>query len=298
MNYFNDNEGLRDKPTLNPELWGPDNQLHPHIEADIMRIVKKFIVNLGITIDQVSDIRLIGGMASYNYTNTSDLDITVMIDRNAGYDKKKIRQMGIKASELNYRLRPMISDIEANLYISSANIGSLRPCKQSVYSLAQSDWIMGPTRYEETHKNYITAKANAIIELLESCLSDSSIESSRCEEALLKYLKKFRAKGLASKDGEFSQQNMIWRLLSRSGYIEKLKSKVKQLENDAKFSGGVELLSSGELRALVRQSGGLDDMPTSIVRLNTSILKGGSSDEYIRRAKRILDVFRYDEVTF
>ena len=277
------------KKFLHPEIWTKDNELLPGVEEKLLQMALEFASRLRIPKDHIIDVRVIGGAASYVWSNGSDMDVTILLDKEEGYDKTKIRKLGVKASNLNYKLRPMISDVETNFYISAGNVGSLRPAT-SVYSVAKRRFLLGPSRADESNSNFVVGKANAIAELIESALMDDSPDSAECLEELLRRLKRFRSKGLyGSEKGDNGLANMVWRLLSRSGYIGTLKSKIHSLKNDRT----APLLSVQELKDLAKTTKGLDAVPTSIVKLNTLLLKGGCPDEFIERADKVLALFKY-----
>ena len=119
-----------------------------------------------------------------------------------------------------------------------------------------------------------------------------------CALALLQRLKAFRAKGLASKAGEFSTANAVWRVLSRSGYIAKVKEKVNQLKTDF-YKMKVKkpsMLTNDDYRLFVNTVPGINTIPTSIVTWNKRIMKGGNPEAFIKRASPFLELFddKYD----
>lgn len=299
MKSFNQFTGkvLSNKPTLNPDIWNTDtNKLQDIVRFEIINRAEDFVERLGLKAKDIEDVRIIGGNASYNWDDESDIDATVMIRRDLNLSKQEIRRLGIAASNLTYRLQPSINGIDLNYYLSSRNVGGLRPAKQSVYSLFKDKFLVGPGSVPETDQNFIASKASFIIEQVESCLMDEEKDSDGCAEDLLRKLKRYRAKGLASKFGEYSTPNLVWRTLSRSGYIKTLKDKVQNLEKDYYKIQTPTLIRNEEFRTLIKHGEGPDTIPVSILGWSKRILKGENPMEFISRCKMFIELFKQSEI--
>ena len=178
---------VANKPTLNPEIWDTDtNKLQDLVRFEIINRAEDFVEKLGIKASDIEDVRIVGGNASYNYDDESDIDATIMLRRDLGLSTQDIRRLGISASNLTYKLQPSINGIDLNYYLSSRNVGGLRPSRQSVYSLFKDKFLVGPGRAPETDQNFIASKASFIIEQIESCLIDEEKDSGECANDLLK----------------------------------------------------------------------------------------------------------------
>lgn len=296
-NYRDFSGLLRHKSKLNPIIFNEQGKLREEVRQFIISRAYDFTNALGLKKRNVlEDVRLTGGNASYTYTDNSDLDVTLMLDRNLDLSKQEIQRLGIACSLLNYKLNPQVAGIDLNYFISSRNVGGTRPANQAIYSLWDNEFIKAPTKYHESHANHIASKANYFAEIIENCLIDEDDPDSKCSEFLLKKLKAYRAKGLASKEGEFSTANAVWRVLSRSGYITKLKSKVNQLKVDhyrLKLDK-VSLLNNDDYRSLVNDVPGVHSVPTSIVAWDKRLRNGASVEDFIRRVEPVLSLFDHD----
>jgi hypothetical protein len=285
---------VNNQATLNPRFFGSDNILKNNIKYGIENRAEAFVKKLGLSPKDIEDIRLVGGNSSYDWTDNSDLDVTIMIDRNKNYSKKEIRALGLATSLLNYKLSPSIDGVDLNFFISSRNLGGLRPTKQSIYSLKQNKHIKGPYNNPESEPNFITGKAEYFSQMIENCIEDEDNDRGDCAKKLLQKLRAYRAKGLASKEGEFSTPNAVWRLLSRSGYIEILKNKVDQIEKDyyrLSTEGPRSIVTNDEYRQFVQRDPGTDLVPHSMVNLNKRILQGYNPTDMLNRVKPILSLF-------
>ena len=281
-----------ERMTMNPKLWTENNELYSEAHNALVDAADEFVELLGIDPKYIDDVRLVGGNASYNWNDASDLDATIMLNRDLDLKKEDIRRLQISANNLTYRVNPSLNGIDLNFYLSTRNVGGLRPARQSIYSLGERDFISGPTKYPEMESNFLAGKANYIAELIEECVDDDSNEADDCAEKLLQKLKRYRVKGLKRSEGEESTENMVWRILSRSGYIKLLKSKMEQLEKDYfRIKTPQALIRNEEFRMLVKEGAGMSTVPHSIVKWNKRILTGSDPTSLITRIKPLLALF-------
>lgn len=281
------------KDRLNPKLWMEDrNQLRPEIHNLLLVGAVDFVLRLGISSSMIDDIRIVGGNAGYNYTDASDLDVTLMLSRDTDLSKEEVRNLQISANNITYRYRPTIEGIDLNFYMSSRNVGSLRPARQSIYSLEKQEFLIGPTKSPEISANFLASKANFFLELIEECVDDDTNDADECAGKLLKTLKQYRVKGLASKQGEESTENLVWRILSTSGYIKMLKTKMDELEkNFYQLKTPSSVIRNEEYKLLIKEGTGVDTIPASILKYNKKLLLGQDIMPMIKRVKPIIALF-------
>ena len=284
--------GVTDKSTLNPKLWDTSDQtLLGPVRQAILERADSYVQKLGYSPNDIEDVRLVGGNASFNYTDASDLDVTIMLNRKLNLQKEDVRRLGIASANLNYRLSPSLLGIPLNFYMSHRNLGSIRPAKQSVYSLGKNKFLIGPTRNPELEPNFVAGKAAYFANLIEACVEDDSDTSKDCAAKLLKRLKAYRVKGLSSKDGEFSTENLVWRVLSRSNYISVLKDRIERLEKDFYRIQSTDLLECNDFRQLINNNSELDATPVSILKWSRRLLTGESPLEMLDRVRPIVALF-------
>lgn len=280
-----------EQDTLNPKLWNNDETLNGTIRESIMERAGSFLERLGFSANDIDDVRIVGGNASYNYHAASDIDATIVVKRDLNLTKEDVRRIGISSSNLNYKLSPSINGIPLNFYFGTRNISPLRPAKQAVYSITKQKFLVGPTKMPEVEPNHIAGKANFFASLIEECIDDESNESEDCSKKLLDRLKRYRLRGLKTKDGEFSTQNLVWRVLSRSNYIQVLKDKVGELEKSYYRVKTPSIIQNEEFKMLIKEGTGIETIPQSIVRWNKRILMGKNPLAMLARVKAILALF-------
>jgi len=279
--------------SLNPKFFNEDDSMKESVRDSIEERAVSFVNKLGYKGSDIEDIILVGGNASYDYDDASDLDVTILMDRDLNLDKKTIRLLGTTASNLTYRLSPSVDGTDLNFYISSRNVGGLRPAKQGIYSFSKG-WVKKPTKQSELEPNFLASKANYFLELIEECAADERPEADDCADKLLSKLKKYRLSGLTSAKGEESTPNLVWRTLSRSGYIQMLKEKIERLEKDYFDIKTPSLIENHEFRRFIQVDLNEDILPRAVLGWSKRILKGENPVYILRRLKPICALFNQE----
>lgn len=74
--------------TLNPRRWNNDETLNRNIRETIFERTRSFLERLGFSSDELDDVRIVGGNASYNYHAATDIDATIVVNRDLSLTKK------------------------------------------------------------------------------------------------------------------------------------------------------------------------------------------------------------------
>jgi hypothetical protein len=93
-----------------------------------------------------------------------------------------------------------------------------------VYSVLNNEWVAEPSlKKEDIDSNKILEKGEYFAKKIDQFIEDNNngIDVSEPLSALRDKIKKFRKSGLES-GGEYSYENLTFKLLRRNGYIEKL----------------------------------------------------------------------------
>ena len=226
------------KQTLNKDFW-KDEKLDAEVRLAIMAIVKNFLktTNLEMTADEIDEIEFTGSLANYNYGKYSDVDIHLLFDfSKIGDDPEFMRDyLTTKAINWNNRHNVTIFGHEVELYITDA--GSDHH-STGVYSVKDDKWLVKPVRdtklSAELNLNKVKDKADKIskeIDMLVSVEGDLSLETI---EGLKNKIKKMRVAGLET-GGEFSIENLAFKLLRRRGELNTLYALMNQAQ-DAELS--------------------------------------------------------------
>lgn len=224
-------EGIADTaikfhPTLNPKLW-ENNKLNPKIRHKLLQIAKHFINFIDIPKLNLVDITISGSNAAYNYTEHSDLDLhlVVKIPSASQYYLKPL--FDAKKNQYNLIHDVKIKGIDVELYVQDV---AQKHHSAGIYSVLNDQWISKPvpmrikindSDVEEKVKNYI----NKIKAALHS--KDINVASEIKDE-----INKLRKSGL-EQGGEFSVENIAFKVLRAKGYIDQLRQHIYDLEDRA-----------------------------------------------------------------
>jgi hypothetical protein len=222
------------KDELNPKVWdNPDNakeaKLKEIIRKRLLEIADEFIEFLDIPIF-VLDVTLTGSLSNYNWSSYSDFDLHILYDYNEAGEKKSLLSdlFGLKKTYFNSTHDITIRGYEVELYVQDIN----EPHESTgVYSLMFNKWIKEPSDDVNINidKTIVLEKSQQWMDIIDNLmeeLNEDDVEYEEGQEKISKLkdkIKKFRASGLES-GGEYSYENLVFKFLRRSGYIEKLYS--------------------------------------------------------------------------
>jgi predicted nucleotidyltransferase len=209
------------KDDLCPSIFDQDLKMHKNIRKKLIEVSNNFLEYLGVEFF-VHDIRLTGSMANYNWSKYSDVDVHIIIDfEDQEYSSKFITEFFNSKKENWNNLRNVkIKNFDVELYVQDVNE---KHSSSGVYSILNNKWVIEPSKQEnKIDKNKILNKADYYANIIDKTISNSN--SKNVEKTIYNLfgkIKKFRKSGLETK-GEYSYENLTFKLLRRNGYIKKL----------------------------------------------------------------------------
>ncbi len=208
--------------TLNPKLW-EGNTLIPEIRLQLMRIARHFADFLNIERLNLKDITISGSNAAYGYSDSSDLDLHLIADVDSA---EKLELFDAKKNQYNNNYNIKIKGIDVELYVQDSK---QEHYSAGIYSVLNDKWITEPKREEPqvTHKE-VKAKARGYAGRINLALKSQNLDIANQTMADLRRLRKA---GL-ERSGEFSVENLAFKLLRARGQIKKLNKMIKQLESE------------------------------------------------------------------
>lgn len=245
------------KAELNQTIWNND-KLKPEVKSKLKQIANAFIDTMEINKSAVKDIVITGSLASYNYTEHSDIDLHIIVDLTKVHKDCPIATDYLlsKKSEFNQKHDIFIYGIPVEVYAEPAGTGTVH---NGLYSL-NTGWIDYPQKIKPTD-NDMAVKAK----YEEYKTAAEGIKDGELAEILLDKIKKMRKAGLAD-GGEFSVENLVFKKLRDTGVIERL-MKVKKDDIDKKLSLSKEKVNEA-LELLEEIATGLTVMapyPTDVI---------------------------------
>ena len=213
---------------LQPDIWVENGEkINPKVRKNLLEIAYQFIDTFGLDV-VVDDIEVVGSIANYNWSKYSDIDLHIIVDFNQFSDSTKdlyVEFFDLKKIVFNQKRNLKMFGFDVEVYVEDSN---KKGVSGGVYSLLNDEWIQKPKKEEtKVKKDEIirgTKKWMSLIDTLINNLEGEDIESIRDTIKKIKdKLKKFRLSGLQS-GGELGLENLIFKVLRRNGYIEKLYS--------------------------------------------------------------------------
>jgi hypothetical protein len=212
--------------TLNPALW-KNNQLKPQIRLKLLEIAKNFIEFIDVPTLSLKDITLSGSNAAYTYTKHSDLDLHLLVDVK-GNEAAYLKQLyDAKKNQYNFTHDIKVKGIDVEVYVQDR----AQPHHSAgIYSVLDNRWLTEPKNERvNINDDDVQDKVNNYMGKITAALQDDSIGLAR---DVSDEIAKIRKSGLAS-GGEFSIENLAFKVLRAKGYIDKLKQHINNLEDKA-----------------------------------------------------------------
>ena len=208
--------------TLNPKLWEGD-ALIPEIRLQLMRIARHFADFLKVERLNLKDITISGSNAAYGYSDSSDLDLHLIVDVDS---PEKVELYDAKKNQYNNNYDITIKDIDVELYVQDDKQSHY---SAGIYSVLNNKWLVKPKKEEPqvTHQE-VKSKARGYAGRINLALKSEDLKAARDTMADLKRL---RQAGL-ERAGEFSVENLAFKLLRARGQIGKLSKMIKRLESE------------------------------------------------------------------
>jgi len=234
-----DFSGFRINDELESNVW-QNKRLNPQVRRKLIHIVKNFWQNLGLPTLEIDDITFTGSLANYNWSKYSDVDLHILVnfDNLPGEDEITQALMTSKRASWNKKHNIEIYGYEVEIYIQDS-----REIHHStgVYSVLEDQWITEPEKKDFTiDKQNVKVKAHHIMKQIDkieqSFRSGQYVETTQDVNRLKEKIRKFRKCGLEHA-GEYSPENLAFKVLRRNGYLEKL-SALKTSAYDKEMSIG------------------------------------------------------------
>ena len=209
-----------------PAIWKANGDLNEDIRQNLIQIIEDFYKTLKVD-TEIEDIRFTGSLANFNYTKFSDIDLHVVLDFDKILDDYNILSDYFKQKKnlWNIHHRIMIKGFEVEIYVEDVDEEHL---STGVYSVMNNEWIVKPEhKVIDIDHESVKRKVDSLIAQIE----DAEVpQLAKIKEKIIK----MRRSGL-EKAGEYSIENLAFKVLRRMGVINQLISKI-QLNYDVSLS--------------------------------------------------------------
>lgn len=220
---------LRYHDKLNIKFWD-ENAIRPEVRDKLLQIGYKWAEFAKIPLEAIKDIILVGGNANYNYTRFSDLDLHLVVDKSQIADCPELLDDYLRDKK---KLWALIHDIKiyshpVELYAQDEN--DPLPANQGVYSISDDQWILEPRRTEvDLSDPLLIRKVRAMVEKIDELIENEANDSDVLRK-LQKRIRDMRASAI-QQGGEFALENLVFKEIRNRGYLDKLSTHIKNLED-------------------------------------------------------------------
>jgi hypothetical protein len=217
--------------------------MKPKVREGLLKIAEEFIDYLGDDIF-VDDVVLTGSLSNFNWSEYSDFDLHILIDlQQFEKDGPLYKELfDLKKFIFNERHDIKIYGYDVELYAQDTEEVHT---SSGVYSVMNNEWIDVPKKLKfEVDKKVLENKIKCWTDKIDKATETASMDDDvDVLENLRKKIKEYRKSGL-EKEGELSYENLVFKFLRRSGYIQKLfdstqKAVDKQLSIERKLEESI-----------------------------------------------------------
>ena len=203
---------------LNPNIWETDNNIKTDVLNSLLKIANTFYKSTELNVP-LEDVYFLGSTAGYNWTPTSDIDLHLVVDfSKIGDNEELVKQYvdGLK-SKWNQSHDIKIGNHPVEVYIQDKKEVNK---SQAVYSLMKNHWVKKPKHEDvKIDKDAIKKKYYEYTKYIDTAISEADLDKIK---RLIKRLYEMRQAGLDA-SGEYSTENLVFKLLRSTGYINKLR---------------------------------------------------------------------------
>lgn len=206
---------------LNPKIW-KEGELNPAVQKKLLEIAKAFIEFVGVDLE-VIDVTITGSNANYTWTDFSDLDLHIIVQGEVTDDQRELYTA--KKSLWSDQHDITIKGLPVEVYIQ----GETEPHHSTgVYSLLDSNWTVEPKKVKPSVDDAaVEAKKDSMLRIIEMALLSKDLNQLHLVK---EKIVKMRRAGL-ERAGEWSTENLVFKILRNLGLIDQLSEKIRELED-------------------------------------------------------------------
>jgi hypothetical protein len=212
---------IRVNKNLNPKIW-VDGELKPDVRAKLEEIALAFEEFIGIELDVV-DYTITGSNANYTWNEYSDLDLHLIIPGIPTEEQKEL--FNAKKALWGEQHDIRIKGLPVECYVQ----GQDEPHHSTgVYSIADNQWLVEPKKTKpEVDDAAVTAKKDSLVHDVQTAMLSMDLDNIR---KIKDKITKMRRAGL-ERAGEWSTENLVFKLLRNQGIIDRITEKIRELED-------------------------------------------------------------------
>jgi hypothetical protein len=229
LDSYNLADAVKFHNRLNPRLWDKTEHLLPEVRNKLLEIAADFQEFLGVPDLDVVDITVSGSNAAYSYTPHSDIDLHLVVQMPEQNSEVFQELFNAKKYQYNDEHDIRIGGADVELYVQPVD---QKHHSLGIYSVKNNDWIQVPRRRKiELDDQCVSHKTEDLAARIDQAVAAGSEETM---QRLWDKIKTMRQTGL-EQAGEFGCDNLVFKMLRRSGHIERL-NQAKTQAHDRELS--------------------------------------------------------------
>lgn len=213
------------RSTLNPKIFDKDQHMYSEIRRRLLMIADDFFETLKIDWVDIQDVILTGSLANFNWSKFSDVDLHILINFDEVDENEELvkEYLNSKKNLWNETHDITIKGYDVELYMQDTEEPHV---SSGVYSILWDGWVVRPdSTKKEIDSKKVEQKVNSIIDSVEEIYfmykSGEYDKTIRMIKNLKDKIKKMRQTGL-DREGEYSFENISFKVLRRTMYLDKL----------------------------------------------------------------------------
>jgi len=206
---------------LNPKIWQGD-ELDPAVISKLKDIARAFEEFVGVDLD-VIDYTITGSNANYTWTAYSDLDLHLIIPGTPTEEQRELfnAKKALWAEQHNITIK----GLPVETYVQ----GEDEPHHSTgVYSIVKQQWLVEPKKVKpQVDDAAVEAKKDSVMHDIETAMLSKDLMKLR---TVKEKITKMRKAGL-ERAGEWSVENLVFKILRNLGLIDQITEKIRELED-------------------------------------------------------------------
>jgi predicted nucleotidyltransferase len=217
---------------LSQLIWDENDILKSDVRKALLLNVKRFIEFSDVQKLSFNDIILTGSIANFNYNENSDIDIHIILDFSQISENEEFvgDYLKLKKQLWSDSLPIQIKGHDVELYFQN----STEPHHSTgTYSIINSEWLSKPLKkIVNINTNNIKLKSADFMNAIDDLGSNKNKKNWMDNyDKLKRKIKNYRQSGLGD-NGEYSTENLVFKVLRNTGYLAKLADEKKVFMQD------------------------------------------------------------------